>query len=153
MATEDSGIFEHICILASTIPAAAGRSSWSEDESFRGHPREEEVVATSAERRERLWTALQACLDWTLLCLGQHAYTAPEAPAASALILFLPHVRTFYARTMQAVVRGLQEELGIRTATSKVEGPLSPCHERTLLIPGVVHDVEFVASYRYCLEA
>lgn len=49
---------------------------------------------------------------------------------------------------VQAVVRGLQEELGIHTDVSKIRGPLGPCHRRTLLIPGVVHDVEFVASYR-----
>ena len=49
---------------------------------------------------------------------------------------------------LQAVVRGLHEELGIQTDISQIKGPLSPCHQRTLLIPGVVHDVEFVTSYR-----
>jgi len=55
--------------------------------------------------------------------------------------------------TVQAVVRGLQEELGICTDVSQIRGPLTPCHQRTLLIPGVVHDVEFVSSYRSSASA
>lgn len=49
---------------------------------------------------------------------------------------------------MQAVVRGLKEELGIVTSLEQIEGPLSPCHQRVLDIPGVFKDVEFVATYR-----
>ena len=52
---------------------------------------------------------------------------------------------------MQAVVRGLKEELGIATEGSALKGPLAPAHLRILDIPGVVKDVEFVEAYRWGL--
>ena len=49
---------------------------------------------------------------------------------------------------LQAVVRGLEEELGITADHRRVQGPLMPCHKRELNIPGLVHDVEYVECYR-----
>lgn len=51
-------------------------------------------------------------------------------------------------RYVEAVVRGLKEELGISIIQSDLQGPLSPFHKRILEIPGVVKDVEFVEAYR-----
>lgn len=47
----------------------------------------------------------------------------------------------------QAVLRGLQEELGI--VVHNVEGPLSGAHLRTLETDTGIRDCEFVESYRY----
>lgn len=49
---------------------------------------------------------------------------------------------------IQATVRGLQEELGIAVQPDQIDGPLSPCHQRILEIPGLIKDVEFVTCYR-----
>ncbi|KAK9815309.1 hypothetical protein WJX72_001393 [[Myrmecia] bisecta] len=48
----------------------------------------------------------------------------------------------------QGAARGLQEELGIAVSESRLQGPLTPTHLRRLDIPGLIHDYEFVESYR-----
>jgi isopentenyl-diphosphate delta-isomerase len=48
---------------------------------------------------------------------------------------------------LSAVVRGLGEELGIKTEAVEVAGPLQPTHKRELH-QGEFHDVELVRSYR-----
>ena len=55
---------------------------------------------------------------------------------------------TDWIYAVQAVVRGLEEELGIVVQQHLVEGPLAECHKRELHIANVVHDVEFVECYR-----
>lgn len=47
---------------------------------------------------------------------------------------------------MQAAVRGLQEELGIRASPADLEGPLAPTHMRDLVAPNF-HDKELVQSF------
>lgn len=49
---------------------------------------------------------------------------------------------------VQAVRRGLDEELGIQVSESAVVGPLQPAHLRKLEIPGKIRDFEFVQSFR-----
>lgn len=47
---------------------------------------------------------------------------------------------------MQAAVRGLEEELGVRASPADLEGPLAPTHMRDLVAPDF-HDKEFVQSF------
>lgn len=76
-----------------------------------------------------------------LFCLADADKSSLTARLLCDLILNVKFV--------QAVVRGLKEELGIAAGLEDIEGPLAACHQRTLTIPGLIKDVEFVASYRF----
>jgi isopentenyl-diphosphate delta-isomerase len=47
----------------------------------------------------------------------------------------------------EGVLRGLSEELGINLQDEDCRGPLSPMHQRRLVVPGVLDDHELVESY------